>query len=56
MEQYIPCSLVCDLFSRNLETYLHFVRCATSHRAAIQKVSQLRKESVRTSDMGEFPN
>ena len=23
MEQYIPYSLLCDLFSRNLETYLH---------------------------------
>ena len=22
MEQYIPYSLICDLFSRNLETYL----------------------------------
>ena len=23
MEQYIPYSLLCDLFNRNLETYLH---------------------------------
>ena len=23
MEQYIPYSLICDLFSRNLETYLY---------------------------------
>ena len=23
MEQYIPYSLICDLFSRNVETYLH---------------------------------
>ena len=23
MEQYIPYSLLCDLFSKNLETYLH---------------------------------
>ena len=25
MEQYIPYSLICDLFSRNLETYLHML-------------------------------
>ena len=30
MEQYIPYSLICDLFSRNLETYLHsYIRKVT---------------------------
>ena len=25
IEQYIPCSLICDLFSRNLKTYLYAI-------------------------------
>jgi len=27
MEQYIPYSLICDLFSRNLETFYVFIEC-----------------------------
>ena len=29
MQQYIPYSLLCDFFNRNLETYLHMSLCCT---------------------------
>ena len=38
MEQYIPYSLICDLFSRNLETYLQHCLWGKNKKIGIKEV------------------
>ena len=38
MKQYIPYSLTCDLFSRNLEIYLHIHRMQSVRNKSIQNI------------------
>ena len=42
MEQYIPYSLICDLFSRDLETYLHCL--SIQRREKIPRKNQQNSE------------
>ena len=50
MEQFFPYSLICDFFSRNVETYLHGTDVHLLH--AHQRV---RTPSIRTSEASRIP-
>ena len=45
MEQYIPYSLICDLLSRNLETYLQVQKCHVSCYRLLQQ-QQIKLEVI----------
>ena len=43
MEEYIPYSLLCDFFSRNLDSYLYFKKCI---KHGMEKINVFSKQML----------
>ena len=52
MEQYIPYSLICDLFSRNLELFTHIPYV---YIVCIQKKERSARSEARRNDVIHIP-